>query len=176
MNQPWIYMYSPSRFPLPPPSPSLSTGFSQHTSPKHLSQASNLGRWSVSHLIIYMFQCYSRRLSYPNLLPGIQFPIQELNQGLLHCRQILYQLSYQGSLIFKIFIYLWIFLICLLLIFNLVSSLISFSFSWPVHMVHKIPVSWPGRNMCPQKWNVDRVLTTGPPGNSLFINFWLSMT
>ena len=25
------------------------------------------------------------------------FPTQELNQGLLHCRQILYQLSYQGS-------------------------------------------------------------------------------
>ena len=25
------------------------------------------------------------------------FPIQESNQGLLHCRQILYQLSYQGS-------------------------------------------------------------------------------
>ena len=24
------------------------------------------------------------------------FPTQELNQGLLHCRQILYQLSYQG--------------------------------------------------------------------------------
>ena len=32
----------------------------------------------------------------PALLQGI-FPIQELNQGLLHCRQILYQLSYQGS-------------------------------------------------------------------------------
>ena len=31
-----------------------------------------------------------------SLLQGI-FPIQELNQGLLHCRQILYQLSYQGS-------------------------------------------------------------------------------
>ena len=29
------------------------------------------------------------------LLPGI-FPIQELNQGLLHCRWIFYQLSYQG--------------------------------------------------------------------------------
>jgi len=27
------------------------------------------------------------------------FLTQELNQGLLHCRQILYQLSYQGSLI-----------------------------------------------------------------------------
>ena len=26
------------------------------------------------------------------------FPTQELNQGLLHCRQILYQLSYQGRL------------------------------------------------------------------------------
>ena len=25
------------------------------------------------------------------------FPTQELNQGLLHCRQIIYQLSYQGS-------------------------------------------------------------------------------
>ena len=25
------------------------------------------------------------------------FPTQELNQGLLHCRQIRYQLSYQGS-------------------------------------------------------------------------------
>ena len=27
------------------------------------------------------------------------FPIQESNQGLLHCRRILYQLSYQGSLL-----------------------------------------------------------------------------
>ena len=31
-----------------------------------------------------------------SLLQGI-FPTQELNQGLLHCRQILYLLSYQGS-------------------------------------------------------------------------------
>ena len=31
-----------------------------------------------------------------SLLQGI-FPTQELNPGLLHCRQILYQLSYQGS-------------------------------------------------------------------------------
>ena len=30
-----------------------------------------------------------------SLLQGI-FPIQGLNRGLLHCRQILYQLSYQG--------------------------------------------------------------------------------
>ena len=31
-----------------------------------------------------------------SFLQGI-FLTQELNQGLLHCRQILYQLSYQGS-------------------------------------------------------------------------------
>jgi len=31
-----------------------------------------------------------------SLLQGI-FPTQELNQGLLHCKLILYQLSYQGS-------------------------------------------------------------------------------
>ena len=31
-----------------------------------------------------------------SLLKGI-FPTQGSNQGLLHCRQILYQLSYQGS-------------------------------------------------------------------------------
>ena len=29
-------------------------------------------------------------------LQGI-FPTQEMNQGLLHCRRMLYQLSYQGS-------------------------------------------------------------------------------
>jgi len=33
------------------------------------------------------------------LLQGI-FPTQGLNTGLLHCRQILYCLSHQGSLIF----------------------------------------------------------------------------
>ena len=31
------------------------------------------------------------------------FPIQESNQGLLHCRQILYQLSYEGQLLMVIF-------------------------------------------------------------------------
>ena len=35
-----------------------------------------------------------------SLLRGI-FLIQELNRGLLHCRQILYQLSYQGRLEMK---------------------------------------------------------------------------
>ena len=69
MNQPWIYMCSPSRSPLPPPSPSHPSGSSQCTSPEQLSHASNLGWWSVSPLIVYMFQCYSLRISHPCLLP-----------------------------------------------------------------------------------------------------------
>ena len=36
-----------------------------------------------------------------SLLQGI-FPTQELNWGLLHCRWILYQLSYQGSVYMSI--------------------------------------------------------------------------
>ena len=32
-----------------------------------------------------------------SLLQGILLPIQESNQSFLHCREILYQLSYQGS-------------------------------------------------------------------------------
>ena len=43
MNQPWIYMCSPFRSPLLPPSPSQPSGSSQCTSPEHLSHASNLG-------------------------------------------------------------------------------------------------------------------------------------
>ena len=34
-----------------------------------LSHASNLDWWSSSHMVIYMFQCYSLRSSYPHLLP-----------------------------------------------------------------------------------------------------------
>ena len=37
------------------------------------------------------------RVGSLSLLQGI-FPTQELNWGFLHCRQILYQLSYQGNL------------------------------------------------------------------------------
>ena len=55
--------------PLPPPSPSHPSGSSQCTSLEHLSQASNLDWWSVSHMIIYIFQCYSLRSSHPCLLP-----------------------------------------------------------------------------------------------------------
>ena len=69
MNQPWIYMYSPSWSPLPPPSPPDPSGSSQCTRPEHLSHASNLGWWSVSPLTIYMFRCCSLETSHPRLLP-----------------------------------------------------------------------------------------------------------
>ena len=59
----------PILFPLPPPSLSHPSGSSQCTSPEHLPHASNLGWRSVSHLIIYMFQCYFLRSSHPHLLP-----------------------------------------------------------------------------------------------------------
>ena len=60
-------------FPIPipptPPSPPDPSGSSQCTSPEHLSHASNLGWWSVSPLIVYLFQCCSLRTSHPRLLP-----------------------------------------------------------------------------------------------------------
>ena len=54
--------------PLLPPSPSHPSGSSQCASPEHLV-SSNLDWWSVSHMIIYMFQCYSLKSSHPRLLP-----------------------------------------------------------------------------------------------------------
>ena len=48
MNHPWIYMCSPSRAPLPPPSPPVPSRSSQCTRSERLSHASNLGWWSGS--------------------------------------------------------------------------------------------------------------------------------
>ena len=53
--------------------------------------------WTVAHQAPlstgFSRQEYWHGLPFPS--PGI-FPTQWLNLGLLHCRQILYQLSYQG--------------------------------------------------------------------------------
>ena len=59
----------PIPIPLPPSSPHDPSGSFQCTRSKHLSHASNLGWWSVSHLIVYLFQCYFLRTSHPRLLP-----------------------------------------------------------------------------------------------------------
>ena len=56
MKRPWVHMSSPSRSPLPPPSPPAPSRSSRSTRSERLSHASNLGRWSVSPLIVYMFR------------------------------------------------------------------------------------------------------------------------
>jgi len=48
--------------------PSHPSGSSQCTALSVLSHASNLDWWSISHIVIYMFQCYSLK-SHPHLLP-----------------------------------------------------------------------------------------------------------
>ena len=65
MNQPWVYMCSPSW-----PSPSHPSASSQGTSPEHPVSCIKPGHMrSISHMIIYMFQCYSLKSSHPCLLP-----------------------------------------------------------------------------------------------------------
>ena len=66
--------------------------FSKGSQPKDRTQASGIASYFLSH------QGSPRILeweAYP-FSRGI-CPTQESNQGLLHCRRILYQLSYQGS-------------------------------------------------------------------------------
>ena len=55
--------------PPPPPSPSHPSGSSQCTSPEHPVSCVKLDWRSISHLIIYMFQCYSLKSSHPCLVP-----------------------------------------------------------------------------------------------------------
>ena len=59
-------------------------------------------RTQVSHIVGGFFTDWATREAQkywsgsPSLIQGF-FPTQEWNRGHLHCRQILYQLSYQGS-------------------------------------------------------------------------------
>ena len=69
MNPPRVYTCSPSWTPFPPPSPPHPSGSSLAPALSTLSHASNLDWWSVSHMILYTFQCYSLRSSQPRLLP-----------------------------------------------------------------------------------------------------------
>ena len=55
---------------LPPTSsPPIPLGCPSAPALSGLSHASNLDWSSVSHMVIYMFQCYSLKSSYPYLLP-----------------------------------------------------------------------------------------------------------
>ena len=62
-----------------------------------------LGKWkslTCVHLFVTLWSIQNTGVGSLSLLQGI-FLTQESNQGLLHCRRILYQLSYQGSPIIR---------------------------------------------------------------------------
>ena len=67
MNPPRVYLSSQSWIPFPPLSPYHLSGSSQCTGPKH--PVSNQDWWSVSYMIVYMFQCHSPKSSHPLPLP-----------------------------------------------------------------------------------------------------------
>ena len=68
-DQPWVYMCSPSWTSLPPPSHSISQGHPSALALSTLSHALNLDWRYISHMVIYMFQCYSLKSSHPRLVP-----------------------------------------------------------------------------------------------------------
>ena len=67
INQPWVYIYFPS-WP-PPPLHPIPLGHPGAPALSTMSHVSSLDWRSVSHMIIYMFQCYSLKSSHPHLLP-----------------------------------------------------------------------------------------------------------
>ena len=69
MNPPWVYVCSPSRTPLPTPSPSHPSGSSQCTCPEHPVSCIETGLTHHFTYIIYMFQCHSPKSSHPRPLP-----------------------------------------------------------------------------------------------------------
>ena len=69
MNQPWMYMCSPSWTPSRLPPHPISQGLPSAPALSTLSHASNLDWQSISHMIIYMIQCYSLKSSHPCCLP-----------------------------------------------------------------------------------------------------------
>ena len=69
MNQPQVWMCYPVPNPpctsLPIPSLWVVLGAPALSALFHVS---NLDWWSISHMVTYMFQCYSLKSSYPRLL------------------------------------------------------------------------------------------------------------
>ena len=76
-----------SGLPWPPPGDILNPGIKPRSPTLQVDSLSSEPPWKP----------HNTGVGSLTLLQGI-FPTQESNRGLLHCRQILYQLSYQGSL------------------------------------------------------------------------------
>ena len=69
INQPQVYMCSPSWTLLPPPPHTLPLGHPSAPAPSIQYRASNLDWWLISYMIFYMFQCHSPQSSHPLPLP-----------------------------------------------------------------------------------------------------------
>ena len=69
MSQPWVYMCSPSWTPSPLPPHPIPQGHPSAPARSALSHTPNLDWGSISHMVIYMFQCYSLKSSHPCPLP-----------------------------------------------------------------------------------------------------------
>ena len=69
MNPPQVYLCSPSRTLLPPPSPPLPLGRPSAPAPSIQYCASNLDWRLISYMILYMFQCHSPKSPHPLPLP-----------------------------------------------------------------------------------------------------------
>ena len=69
MNPPRVYMCSPSRTLLPPPSHTILLGHPSAPAPSIQYPALNLDWRLVSYIILYMFQCHSPKSSHPLPLP-----------------------------------------------------------------------------------------------------------
>ena len=85
---PWVHMCSPS-WPSPhfPPHP-ISQGHPSAPALSTLSHASNLDWHSVSHMVIYRFQCYSLKSSHPSgssQCTSPKHPVSCIEPGLAIC-------------------------------------------------------------------------------------------
>ena len=85
MNQPWVYICSPSWTPFPSPSPSHPAGSSQCTSPEHPVSCIETGLAICFTYDKYMFQCYSLKSSHPCLLPTVSPKDRSLHLCLFCC-------------------------------------------------------------------------------------------
>ena len=95
MNQPWVYMCSPSWNPSHLPPHSIPQGHPSAPALNTLSHALNLNWWSMSHMVIYMFQCYSLKSFYPHLLPE--------SKSLFFCLYVTHLYSFLCWWIFSLF-------------------------------------------------------------------------
>ena len=68
-----------------------------HSCRQILYQLSHKRSPSTLEWVAYPFSSRSFPINWPNFPKIWQIPTQELNQGLLHCRQILYLLSHRGN-------------------------------------------------------------------------------